>query len=439
MYAPATHAPPAHAYPPDLAAHAEARWQTLPPGRGLPPRALLEQILSTAFQASLLRDEERPVTLRLLLCDPNELPASGGPPTGLLRLSFDPPRTFTVDELRRISPAARYHRSLVGLSIDSDGQIQIWGIAQSGPRWLQGTSGDRAEPTPLPDLLVVRIAGPGRLFIGRGSVTVAGLYGGRLTDGSLDVFESHWLPDMFAGIRAELLELHREAARSSGLPWGSVDPDVSRILGQQLIRRVISHIRSTHHGGTLVFLSPDCAEEITRGRHLNLKYVCRDDEPRRRYRSLVLSVLRVLAAGALVTPGEDLVGWAAYRDWNSPELRALDEAIFEISHLFAALASVDGAVVLTKRFELLGFGGEITGDLPEVTTVQRSVDLEASLRETEVAESMGTRHRSAYRLCARFPDALAIVISQDGGVRFVAWKDGAVTYWDHASLGSEEA
>jgi DNA integrity scanning protein DisA with diadenylate cyclase activity len=52
---------------------------------------------------------------------------------------------------------------------------------------------------------------------------------------------------------------------------------------------------------------------------------------------------------------------------------------------------------------------------------------------------MGTRHRSAYRLCARFPEALAIVISQDGGVRFVGWHDGAVTYWDHTSLGSEEA
>jgi DNA integrity scanning protein DisA with diadenylate cyclase activity len=52
---------------------------------------------------------------------------------------------------------------------------------------------------------------------------------------------------------------------------------------------------------------------------------------------------------------------------------------------------------------------------------------------------MGTRHRSAYRLCARFPDAIAIVISQDGGVRFVAWHEGAVTYWDHTSLGSEEA
>ena len=52
---------------------------------------------------------------------------------------------------------------------------------------------------------------------------------------------------------------------------------------------------------------------------------------------------------------------------------------------------------------------------------------------------MGTRHRSAYRLCTRFPEALAVVISQDGGVRFVGWHEGAITYWDHTPLGSEEA
>jgi len=51
------HPPPAHAYPPDLAARAEDRWSSLPPGPALPPRVLLEHILSTAFQASLLRDE----------------------------------------------------------------------------------------------------------------------------------------------------------------------------------------------------------------------------------------------------------------------------------------------------------------------------------------------------------------------------------------------
>jgi hypothetical protein len=431
--------PEAHAYPPDLAARTEERWQGLPPGPALPPRAVLEEILSTAFQASLLRDEERPVTIRLLLAAPEELPVSGGPPGGLLRLAFDHPRRFTVDELRRLSPAARYHRALVGVCIGAEGEIEIWGIAQSGPRWLQSTEGGRAAAAPLPDLLVVRVTGPGRIFVARGSVTVAGLYGGRLSDGAMDVFESRWLPARFAPMRQEVTDLHREAARAATHPWGRVDPDVSRMIAQQLVKRVVTNIRSTHHGGMIIFLPPDCAEGIAQGQHLHLKYGCRDEEPRRRYRTLMLAVLRVLAEATALAPESEAAGWSSYRGWNSPELSALDEAILEMAHLIGALAGVDGAVVLTKRFEVLGFGGEITGDLPDVTTVLRALDLEAVLREPEVVDAVGTRHRSAYRLCARFPEALAIVISQDGGVRFVSWHEGAVTYWDHTSLGSEEA
>jgi hypothetical protein len=429
----------AHAYPPDLAARTEERWSSLPFAAPLPPRALLHEILSTAYQASLLRDEERPVTLRLLFADPSALPIEAGPPSGLLRLAFDRPRPFTVEELQRLSPAARYHRALVGVRVGDEGRLEIWGIAQSGPRWLQGSHGGRATAALLPERLVVRVTGPGRLFVACGSVTVAGLQGGHITDGAMDVFESRWLPARFARLRGEVAELHREAARAAEVPWGEVDPDVVRMVAQQMVKRVVANIRDTHHGGLVLLLPPWSADAIAQGRHLQLKYACRDEEPRRRYRTLVLAVMRVLAQEMGRVPTHEVADWSDYRRWNTPELAALDEAILEMAHLIASLAGVDGAVVLTQRFELLGFGGEITGDLPEVTTVERALDLEATRCVAEVVNAMGTRHRSAYRLCARFPEALAIVVSQDGGVRFVGWHEGAVTYWDHTTLGAEDA
>jgi hypothetical protein len=51
-------------------------------------------------------------------------------------------------------------------------------------------------------------------------------------------------------------------------------------------------------------------------------------------------------------------------------------------------------------------------------------------RVEEPTETVGTRHRATYRLCQRVHEAMAIVVSQDGSVRFVAHKNGAVTYWD---------
>ena len=65
--------------------------------------------------------------------------------------------------------------------------------------------------------------------------------------------------------------------------------------------------------------------------------------------------------------------------------------------------------------------------------VARALDAEGRAKVRESVERDGTRHRSAYRLCNFVRDALAIVVSQDGTVRFVKWHEGEVTYWDHVS------
>jgi DNA integrity scanning protein DisA with diadenylate cyclase activity len=89
-------------------------------------------------------------------------------------------------------------------------------------------------------------------------------------------------------------------------------------------------------------------------------------------------------------------------------------------------------VVMTQRFELLGFGGEISGELAGVETVSKALDIEGDETMEEPTEGFGTRHRSAFRLCNALPNVIAVVISQDGNVRFVKQKDGVVTYWDQA-------
>jgi hypothetical protein len=94
------------------------------------------------------------------------------------------------------------------------------------------------------------------------------------------------------------------------------------------------------------------------------------------------------------------------------------------------LAAADGAVVMSKHNELLGFGGMISGRLPEIKSVGRALDLEGEKVAEERTGNVGARHCSAYRLAGALPGSVAVVISQDGGVRFVCQKDGRVTYWE---------
>ncbi len=427
------------AYPNDLASFVRERWSGAVPGADpLPDPAVLETLLSACYQASLLREEERSVTFRMILCDPDRLSTREGPPSGLHKLEFPEPRPFDVQELRRLSPASNYYRSLVGVELDGEGGLQIWGLVHSGPRWLRAHQGGRDAPPPLPSTLIVRLSGPGRVAVDCGSVVVGKLEEGKLSDSTMDVYRSRWLPDTFAPVRAELAEIHSEARERAqkkyGEVWAPMDNDVTRVIGQHTIKRIVSAVRNSRHGGTLVIVPPNLADDVLENRYVTLKYKFAEGEPRRRFRTLIVRAMNVLAEshGRDVASTEEAVGWGAYEASSDEKLSDLDEAIFEVAHLIAGLAAVDGAVVMTQRFELLGFGGEISGDLPGVKTVARALDVEGDERTEEPTEGLGTRHRSAFRLCDALPDVIAVVISQDGNVRFVKQKDGAVTYWDQA-------
>jgi hypothetical protein len=374
----------------------------------------------------------------MIFAEPTRFPESYGPPEGLHRLEFEEPRTFDEHELRRLSPAADFERSLIGVSLDGEGEAKIWGIVHSGPRWLRGVQGGREPSAPLPPVPVVEVEGPGRLQVKKGSVTVAELEAGRLSVSYADVFASRWLPDLFAPVRAELVDLHNEAraeAAEFGEPWAPLDPDLSRKVAQQMVRRLVSTVRDARHGGTIVIVPPERAGEVLAGDYVSLKHTFVDGEPRRRFRSLIVRIMNRLAQSH--GRGEEVaypraVGWEEYVWSEDRELAELDEAIFEFAHLVAGLAAVDGAVVMTRRFELLGFGGEISGELQPVSAVRKAIDLEGESVLEESTQGVGTRHRSAYRLANALPDVLLVVVSQDGDARFVRDKDGHVTCWDQA-------
>jgi len=87
-----------HSYPKDLALFVREHWEVdrsslVRQGviheysaNSLPEPSVLEEILSTCYQASLLQDEQRSVRFRLILQEPDRFAAEEGPPKGLHRL-----------------------------------------------------------------------------------------------------------------------------------------------------------------------------------------------------------------------------------------------------------------------------------------------------------------------------------------------------------------
>jgi hypothetical protein len=431
----------AHAYPRDLTDAVYRRCPEALVGTGihltLPDPAQLEVVLSVCYQASLLREEGRPVTFRVAWAGPEMFSAPEGPPAGLHRLVFRQPRPFDQHELRRLAPAAVFSRTLIGAITDRDIGPQIWGMIHSGAHWLQSVRGGRETQQAIPPVLIVAVSGSGRILVSAGATTIAELTHGTLISRGMDVFQAPWLEDVFAAIGS--IELARPTdGRVVTLP-AAVDPRFGAVLACHVLRRVLATVRGAHHGGMLVVVpGRDASEMLTDVRHIRLKYPFVSEEPRRRLRTLMATIMNELAAAYPESSKCDEIGWSEYEMSDARRVIDGDAALFEAAHLVADLTHVDGAVVMTSGLDLLGFGGEIAGDVPEVPRVMRARDLAGEDREWVRTDRVGTRHRAAYRLCHILRNVLAIVVSQDGGLRFVRWHKDAVTYWDQVATAPWE-
>ena len=422
-----------HAYYEDLSSFVRQRW-TADDAPPLPPTPWLEDLFSTCYQASLLREEERPVQVRLVLAGPESFPAADIPPLGLHCQIFAQPRPCDETELRKLSPAVDFSRSLIGVTLNDDREWEIWGIVHSGTRWLQAYRGGRKIPPVFSQVPVILVTGPGRLAVLKGSETVATLVEGRIVTPDINVFEARWLREYFAELRTEILTC---LARSHGGSRNGdirVDPNLIGIIGKHQAMRIISTMRESRQGGTLLYLPHQRLEEFTaKNPYITIKYQFQGAAARQRLVKLTLQTLTrfIEAHDHETAPGHKL-GWQEYVDSNSGILALLEEALFEAAHQVADFAAVDGAVVLTSRNHLLGFGGMIKGDFDQVNVVARALDAEGDQWREEPTENVGTRHRSVYYLCHRIPEALGIVLSQDGNVRFIKRRNGHITYWEQA-------
>jgi hypothetical protein len=430
-----------HVYPAELVALINERWHDTPPLQGgsaaevhttLPGKAALEHLISTCYQVSMMREEDRPVTLRLILAPAHLFPPDQGPPKGFLRLLFSTPRPFNEYELRRLSPAIDFERSLIGIEPHPEKGFQIWGIVNSGIRWLQEERGGNKKTNRLPDIFGVHVNGPGMLTICRGLKIIATLNGGKLIDAAANAFQSAWMKKLFAEERDILLQLHEMFRASVIYPVARIQEEFIESLQFQLLKRVLSVTRMSRHGGTFIIFPGDSPEEFSADNsYILLKYRFRQDEAIQRQQNLMVRTIR-LATTALgdINDPDRIITWKDYVELrHESAVYDLEEALYEHAQFVASLASVDGAVVTSSRGPL-GFGGMIVGSLDKLTEVAIASDVEGKMVSLAKIEGYGSRHRSVYHLCNALHQVMAIVVSQDGNVQLAKWRNGIVTCWD---------
>ncbi len=416
------------AYPEQITAALVTRSQELGlESDKLPCAGALTQLIDVVYQTSLLQEEGEALQVRAVFATAEELASETKDLNAAWHVVlFNEVMPFTVQDLRKLTPAVGYYRSMLGVCGNAD-EPRIWGIVVTGTQWVNRHVSIPHAASHLPHHLIFHALAPGHLMITHGAERLVEVFGGKLLTEGFDPFLSQWLPQRFANIRAGVIA--DLALGNSPETASKVDQNFVRHAAQSVIRRVLRLVRARRHGGMLIYLPEDSVCHDWLPHWLRFRVRFQQDETSCRFRTLLLSLLQRAVAVAQ-EQGLHQVTWADYLRLHDSKLAEIESAMTDFASFLADLMGIDGALVLNQRFQLIGFGAEILGD-SHVATIARALDLEATEVQLEPADSAGTRHRSAYRLVSAQPAVIAVVVSQDGEARFVANHRDRLTYWPY--------
>lgn len=398
---------------------------------GRPSELQLRDLLGVLYASSLLKEEGRPVRARIIIAPPSDFAASDGPPEGVHAIRFSTPNPLTPNEIKRLSPAVGFFHSVIAVWPDRDRGFRIWGILNTGPRWLNRVAGGRksaGKEIPHP---VIHVRDPGWLLFYEGYKLIAEWRGTEFHGPRIDVFQAPLLSKRFEDIRRGMIVELSDDCLPCSLSLETY-ADLGHLISLQFIKRVVNLVRTSGHGGSLVMLPTSGDEADLTLRWVDCKYSAEPDESGLRFRHLLEAMIR--RTGELSPEDSTLEqAWDVFRNSEDTELDRLEEAFFELARLFADFMQVDGALVVDRALRIIGFGGEIRVDR-NVLQVFQSLDLAGSKLMPWNVQGDGTRHRSVYRLCSVEPAVIGFVISQDSQVRLIANVDDEVLFWAHTMV-----
>jgi len=436
-----------YTYPDALLEVVKQRWATGSSLRSssakvpLPEDKYILDLLHIAFQASLLSEEGRPLSFRIVFCTPQELRKDVSLRNRNRPLIFSQPRPLSISELVGLAPAVDPSQSLIGVTAGGRDGLLVWGLVDAGLSWWEFTRGEwRADlgGSPPPDFLTVSSSRRGSLTVSRQGIVICGLHQGVISVPTLQVLTTGPFGDFLNPIAVSFHQdlLAKLGAKHYDKEGHDEDYPQTFVLG--FIERILIRVMERGHGGTLLLVPDNWNHDDSRLRdRLMIKYPMDDADTW----ETLLKTLRL---------------HRSYYDryfpaWNSKTVKQQDfQVLHHLDHeladtqdlvrdranLIARLTGVDGAVVLTTRLRLLGFGAEIVAQSPALKMVAIAEDAKAKAITKRPLEDFGTRHRSALRFCSTHEDVAALVVSQDGDIRAMLRVGADVVMWPSVGVSS---
>lgn len=330
---------------------------------------------------------------------------------------FDPITLSDVDVLRRLAPACT-HAECALLVTEHDERIRCDGVVNVGPMGIDTMPG-RPEFTSgggRPSIQIAVIA-PGHM------VARSGVMAYELREGEIRQVSDYWMVPAVKRFREQLAE-HLEQALVE-----RVGEDARKLFGGSKGYVPILAVLSTmlrvavdaRHGGAFVLIP--CESRDCKPFDIHPKYVARE----------------------LDLTGHIIDFWcaceeAAQTDRYANVIRSW--TLRKATKLLAAeavgnLSCVDGCVVLNRRLQLCGFGGEIQVSDQDAKDAPRDFTNFKTGEKWEYEDFLsgigGTRHKSAARLCKVHDGILVFIASQDGQLKVFSSVGTRLTHLDRST------
>jgi hypothetical protein len=319
-------------------------------------RDILSELIETAFWASLEKEEDRSLKFSISYrCLIND--ETTEPNFESSDLVFCPLMPFDVKTISKLAPAIANESSIL-VSADENNALKITGISQFSF---------------LP--LEISVLDPGKLLIKYDLENIA------VISGSEVVFIRYSLAAHTSRIWSKLFPSND----GQTLIWNDVRYSV--------IVNTLREMRKLGHGGILIIVP------------CNKKYKISIEKP------------IPYSTDGLFKYGSETID--SFNEKKKENKDYYGSEITDLAKYFAQLTAVDGAVLLTTKLDLIGFGIVIkksTKKLPKIYELDSLDHSEWFTSVKELDHFGNTRHKSAANFAINQPDSVVFVVSQDGRV-----------------------
>lgn len=404
----------------------------------LPSEVIMQNLFETAYHASFCTEEGRRVHFRIVYASEAELGGRGSTkfaPRERL-IVFDSPREYSISEIHRLAPALDMTQNLICVHKTTrstrNPKLEIWGICDSGSSWWTFMHHESTGGTAPPNYLTIFCTSPGHLSISAQGQIFATLSDGELIRPQWGVLNTGGLDAFFhSGRQAFYRDVLQGLGERKYDPEGH-DEDYPKIFYTHFIERLLFHIQERAHGGTIFFVPDYLTHGDTRLLdRLDIKYPINYARVWPLLREYLIAHRKYYDLHTPLSEGKQLTSKryneASFQDWQMTES---ERSIADCVRFIAGLSGVDGAVVITDRFRVLGFGAEVlvqSQNLSHVTALPK--------RKRIAIANYGTRHRSAFRFCSSLEESVGFIVSSDGGVKATFRSGPDVILWPDIDVG----